>query len=437
MQTDKTPIAAPDRTKAPEVSEFADLRLPEYTETVLQNGIRLMTLDNGAQPVYRLSLRWDGGNLDTTRQEVPQVMASVINEGTSRHTGAEIAEILEYNGAWTRYESTAHYFGATLFGLASRPSEVLDIFTEVLSSPVFPDEAVEARRDKLAAQCLTNREKITSKVQDIYLPMVYGSGNPRAHRSMPADFSAVTPATVRDHYRRHLKATPPRAYLAGRLTPELLSAVTSRLEAMKFESAADRVTIHRVAPEYNPEGDFSKLTVADSLQSAIKIAVPTIGRDNPDYELLRLASVAFGGHFGSRLMQNIREDKGYTYGISAQLVSLPDEGSFLVITSQTDNGFVDGVLAEIAAESDRMVSAPLPDEELTGVRRLILSALAGVLDSPFTICDYIIGQEETGQNADSYRRLQETVRNVTAADLARVFAQHIIPNPNLTAIAGK
>ena len=108
MQTDKTPIAAPYRTIAPEVSEFADLRLPEYTETVLQNGIRLMTLDNGAQPVYRLSLRWDGGNLDTPHQEVPQVMASVINEGTTLHTGAEIAEILEYNGAWTRYESTTH-----------------------------------------------------------------------------------------------------------------------------------------------------------------------------------------------------------------------------------------------------------------------------------------------------------------------------------------
>lgn len=109
----------------------------------------------------------------------------------------------------------------------------------------------------------------------------------------------------------------------------------------------------------------------------------------------------------------------------------------MTISSQTDNGFVDGVLAEIAAESARMVSDPLSDEELTGVRRLILSALAGVLDSPFTVCDYIIGQEETGQNADSYRKLQETVRNVTAADLARVFAQHIIPNPSLTAIAGK
>lgn len=437
MQHDNATGSSPDRTRAPEVSEFADLHLPEYRETVLANGIRLLTLDSGEQPVYRLSLRWDGGNLDAPCPEAPQVMASVINEGTSRHSGAEIAEILEYNGAWTRYESTAHCFGATLFGLVSRPREVLDIFTEVLSEPVFPDGAVEARRDKLAAQCLTNREKITSKVQDIYLPMVYGAGNPRAHRSHPEDFPAVTPEMVRGHYRRHLKAVPPRAYLAGRLTPELLAAVTSRLEAMEFEPADDPVTIRRVAPEFNAAGDFRKLTVADSLQSAIKIAVPTIGRDNPDYEMLRLASVAFGGHFGSRLMQNIREDKGYTYGIGAQLTSLPGEGSFMVVSCQTDNGFVDGVLAEISAESSRMISDPLSEEELTGVRRLILSALAGVLDSPFTICDYIITLAETGQSPDCYRRLQETARNATAADLARVFAQHITPNPNLTAIAGK
>ena len=437
MQSETTTATTPDRTSPPDVHEFSGLTLPGSNHTVLSNGIRLTTLDNGAQPVYRLTLRWDGGNLDTPCQEVPQVMAAVINEGTDRHNGAEIAEILEYNGAWTRYESSAHYFGATLFGLTARPGEVLDIFTEVLSSPVFPDEAVTARRDKLAAQCRTSREKITSKVQDIFLPMTYGADAPKAHRSTDRDFMGVTPEMVRDHYRRHLKATPPRAYLAGRLTPELVAEVTRRLEAMTFEPVGNPVEIHSVAPQFNPEGDFRRLTVDDSLQSARKIAIPTIGRDNPDYETLRLASVAFGGHFGSRLMQNIREDKGYTYGISAQLATLPGEGSFLVISCQTDNGFVDGVLSEINSECGRMASEPLSDEELTGVRRLILSALAGVLDSPFSICDYMISQQELGQSTGSYLRLQETARRVTAADLARAFSNHILPNPHLTAIAGK
>lgn len=425
-----------NRTLPPSVRELSGMKLPNVTEKLLPNGIRLVMLDSGSQPVSRLTLSWEGGTYDMPSPAVAKVMASTINEGTRSRSGAEIAEVLEYNGAWTRYDVDPHTFTATLYGLNSRAAEVLPVFVDVVSSPLFIEEVIDTQRQKLAAQCETNRKKIAVKVNEIWRPMCYGGNHPGAALLTGMDYLGVTRDDVLRLYERSLATVIPTAYLAGKITPELQKLVESVLGGIEFKSVDTPLKVNIVPVSYPQGGDFRTLLVEDSLQSAVKIGVPAVPRNHPDFAKLRLATVALGGYFGSRLMTNIREDKGYTYGINAVLAAGRGEGTFLTVSCQTDNRYVDAVIDETFAEIGRLASEPMPEEELKGVRRLVLSSMAAVLDSPFTVMDYIYTMRTLGLPENYYAYQLNTAEELTADDVSHMIAKHIVPNMKLIAVAG-
>ena len=117
----------------------------------------------------------------------------------------------------------------------------------------------------------------------------------------------------------------------------------------------------------------------DAMQSAVKMGCTTITREHPDYPKLRVLMTLFGGYFGSRLMSNIREDKGYTYGISAGVVFYPDSG-LLIVSTETDNEYVEPLIQEVYHEIDRLHLDPVSAEELRIVRNYMLEKMrAGAL----------------------------------------------------------
>lgn len=426
----------PDRTQAPSVRELSGMKLPEPRDITLANGIKLVILNSGSQPVSRLTFAWDGGLLDMPHQATAKVMAASLGEGTETRSGAEIAELLEFNGAWTRYDIDNHYVTATVYSLNSHLADLLPVITDVLAHPSFPDDVIDTQCKKLAAEYQTNRKKVVVRVNEIYRPMVYGIHHPAAATPTDADFLRVTRSGVAELFRRSLGASAPTVYLAGRVDDALLGVVTAELEKMEFRNTGDAVSIHVIPAQYNPAGDFSVCHLDDALQSAIRQGIPSIPRSHPDYMKLRLAVVALGGYFGSRLMTNIREEKGYTYGINSILISGKGEGSFMVTNCQTDNRYVDAVLSEMRREIERLSETPMDEEELTGVRRLTLSSLAGVLDSPFTAMDYIYSLRIFGLPHSTYAKQVEASENITAEEISRVMREHILPNITLTAVAG-
>ncbi len=429
-------MITPDRTKAPAVRELQGMRLPAVDKFTLPNGIRLVVLDSGRQPVSRLQLSWDGGEYDVPGRAAVKVLAATINEGTATRTGARIAETLEYNGAWTKYEVTTHAFTATLYGLNRRAAEVVPVFTNVLQNPIFPEEVIETQRTKLASQNALELKKVTTRVRNLDRPMLYGASHPAAAIPTPESYLGVTRSEVTNLYRRWIAATPPVAYLSGRITPELLAIVRQQLSAMTFTPVDDPLRKQIIPARFNADGDFRTDLMPDALQSAIRMSIPVIPRSHPDYIDLRYACIALGGYFGSRLMTNIREEKGYTYGINSQIFSGQGEGSFITVSSQTDNRYVDAVIEETRREIDRMAAEPMGAEELDGVRHLQLSAMASVLDSPFSVIDYISMLDTLGLPYSYYTRQIERLSALTPRTLQRVMAEHVAGRPQLIAVAG-
>lgn len=427
-------MTAPDRTTPPRVTELSGMKLPPLSRHTLPNGVRLAILDAGSQPVSRITVIHGGGKLDIDRPELYPVLTGTLSEGTQSMSGAAIAETLEYNGAWTSFNAGRHNCVSTLYGLNSRAQETIPVFADILTRPALTPEATGTQCKKIAAATDLSRKKVSNAASEEINILAYGPEHPAARVLTGEDFLSVSADDIRRLHARAFLGTPPTIYLAGQITDELRGLVEKCFGQTDY-TAGNGISRRVIAPEYNPAGDRRLRLMPDSMQTAIRIAIPTLPRTAPDYENMRLATIALGGYFGSRLMANIREDKGYTYGISA-FPTPRLEGTFINIECQTDNSHVNDVLRETETEIARLAETLMPEEEITGIRRLLLSSLASVLDSPFSMLDFHINLDALGVTGDSYTRQVEAATAMTPAIIREATVKYLVDAPRLTALAG-
>jgi predicted Zn-dependent peptidase len=189
-------------------------------------------------------------------------------------------------------------------------------------------------------------------------------------------------------------------------------------------------------PPMTPVSDRLKFAqVADTMQSAVKFAIPTIGPDHPDYCDLSLAVTALGGYFGSRLMSNIREDKGYTYGIQSFLTGAADSG-LMVIATEADNTYVQPLLTEVISEVKRLATNPVTNDELNRMCNFVLSQAVASLDSPFNIISYYESLKYDSLPADSFRRRMDAVKSINGDRIMSVAAKYLNIDQLKIAVAG-
>ena len=265
--------------------------------------------------------------------------------------------------------------------------------------------------------------------------MIFGVGAPAARITSAEGFKAVSREELVDLHRRLILSTRPTLYLAGAVNGKIEQMAMTMMNS--FSSPTDKALAANVVPAPAMQTSSRCMeVVADSLQTAVRIAIPTIGPSHPDYYSLQTAVFALGGHFGSRLMSNIREDKGYTYGISAMMLTTR-ETSDIIIHCETDNRFTDSVLNETEVEIARLASRPMGDDELEIVRHTAHSGLLATLDSPFTVIDnYIVEQAVDIPAASGFIRRQENVLAASAEKIQEMAEKYLLGTPRAIALAG-
>lgn len=224
------------------------------------------------------------------------------------------------------------------------------------------------------------------------------------------------------------------AFIAGYADTELLDTIDAYLQNMtgrKNYPENSSVPFCPAAPGRH------EVQVDDSLQDAVIVGIPLDAgiTDSADYWPLRLAVQALGGYFGSRLMQNIREDKGYTYGIYSQLNVLK-EGAFASINCECDRAYTDKVLQEIKAELIRFAAEPMGAAEHHRMCQSLTSLLAGMCDTPMRVQAQLISQLINGQDEDYYNQFWQAVADVTPLQMSMAVARCLPPEALRTVIAG-
>lgn len=421
-----------DRTHAPEIHPFGELHLPQPRTETLSRGAKLHIIDKGDQEVCRIDLLFEGGRYASRTPSIADLTGPMLRKGVAGMNADEIAELLDYHGAWLQTATTLHYSTLSLFSLNRNLDKVLPVVAAMIEAPTLPDDSFETLRQQRIQQILINQEKVRILAGDAFNSLIFGKKHPYARTASAEELRSLGTSDLRDYHNRHYLHTHTDIVLSGRITDEVEQCVKSRLGNLFSDPAREGFHPEALHPE---TGHSCWIDKPEALQSGIRMGMPTIDSRHPDYPLLCMLNLVLGEYFGSRLMTNIREEKGYTYGISSHIISLRQSAYFTVMT-EAGSEYTLPLIEEVRKEMQRLCNEPIPADELETARNYLQGRRARILDSPFSISDHYVSTLIADTPTDYFDREDEAIRGATAADLQRVAQTYLSPDQLYTAIAG-
>lgn len=422
-----------DRTKAPQVRPFGNICLPPEQISVLSNGLTFHCFNGCDQDVARLTISVEGGTLDVDNPCIASFAGELLREGNPSANAEKIADIIDFNGAWLNSLSNSHFTNIQLTSLSPKLDSLADIAVDCFCDPSVPQNSLDVIRQKAIARQQLNLSRVSFLASADIKKQICGPKHRESQIVASREIESLTRRQILDFHLNRLDAGLTHAYLCGKLTPALIDSIARKLE--KIPTAAKKSPIEIVPYDIQPP-TVSFVEKSDSIQSAVCLALPAVSRNHPDYDALRMTITALGGYFGSRLMMNIREDKGYTYGISAALLGT-HEGSYTLISAQCDNNYTDSLIHEVRNELIKMATEPLSDDEMKRLTFNVYSDLASTLDSPFNIMDYYELQRVVGTPKDYFARRLQTIKTLTPQRICQLSEQYLRPEQLHISIAGK
>lgn len=414
-------MAAPDRRIAPPVSSFAPLEITPDSVEFLSQGKTLHHLRGGDQQLARLTLMWEGGTLETPRNSLSTFITEGMREGTATRSGAEIADAIDFAGARLTPRISEHYTGVELLAISSRLPDLLPLICDMTANAVYSPETVAVTARKLAGALSTKMARVAYPAACALQTLMTGPGHRAALTELPQQIADTTRDDVLAARNTIIGNGRVHAFLAGNFDTNILDNVRTLVNSLPPASDVSPVTLVPYSPSATSRID---LPHPGAIQAAVAMGIPTIGRSNPDYIPLRLAVIALGGYFSSRLMTNIREEKGLTYGINASLLGTL-EGASMRISAQCDKANVEQVIEETRNEIRSLVTAPPCGDELHRLKLNAWTSLAATVDSPLSMMNYYITALDVGTGDDYFNRQLRVIESLTPDDIARVAAAYL------------
>lgn len=422
-----------DRTQRPEVHDIPFLNAPATETVTLDNGVKVIILDRGVEPVCRLTFSWLGGKTESDNPAAIALLSQLFKEGSETIPPEEMADLLDTCGAWIVSELHPHNLSLTLFAINSTIGKVLPAIITLINAPVFPERETEALKARMNAQQSMVEKRVDYQAKLVEKDRIYGPSHPAAREMTSEEILAVTRDDIRAEYEKLYRHQPLVVYVAGHLDDATRATILDELS--KLDTIPGKYPEKRLIPFSTSEADEQRRDCPDALQSAIRISMSSIPRSHPDYETLRAVVTALGGYFGSRLMTVIREEKGLTYGISAALLG-HHEGSFITISSQCDNSYTRDVIDETMKEIHRLASEPMDAEELATLKRYASSNIISTFDTPFSAMDYFVTQRHSLTPPDYLERQQRAIAALTPEIIMEFASKYIDNAPKYISIAG-
>lgn len=361
----------------PPISELDAFVLPQYEKIVLDNGIPVSLLRSPAPDIVKMSIIFNAGRYYEKQRGVAKVTSNVIKEGSSCMNSAQIAERIDYYGAYISTGSgmDTAYLEASFLGRFFE--DIIKIINEILQNPVFEESELEKYKVRKVERLKIDISKNDILAYRYFTEKLYGEYHPYGYNSRPEDYMEVSREHVFDHYDRYFVPQNCLILITGNITDERIKVLNNTIG--KFRKANDP---NVVSPQERQAITSSGKFLYNSnryFQTSIRIGKRICTRNHPDYPALYLLNTILGGYFGARLSTNIREDKGQTYGIYSSLEMMLRDG-FLIISTNVGNEYTEQTLSEIYREIMILKTEPVPASELKMVKNYIKGSLLSMLN---------------------------------------------------------
>ena len=375
-----------NRSIAPPFKDAVDftLELPPYVKHTLSNGVEVYTVDMGNEDALMVSWIFDAGNCFETRNGIASAVNSLLKNGTKGRNAFNINEHFEYYGAYLSRSCQHETADITLHCLTKYVGELLPVVAELIADSTYPEEELSIYKKNGQQRLQVSLKKsdfVAGRLIDAYL---YGPTHPYGKYSQLSDYDQLDRDALLAFYDRYYRQGACRIIVAGKLPAGLdllLERYFGKL-SLHAPQKLDLATMPAIIPATQKKYDISN--DPNGVQGSIRIARNFPNRHHPDFQRVQMLNNVFGGFFGSRLMTNIREDKGYTYGIYSYLINNRQESGWL-ITTEAGKDVCRATIEEVYKEMLLLQEEPVDDEELQMARNFTIGTILGDLDGPFQV----------------------------------------------------
>lgn len=424
-----------DRTIQPKVRDIEHLAVQMPQRFIMPNGVPLNILNSGDNEVVRIDLLIEGGCWHQSQPLQALFTNRMLREGTLRYSTLEIAEKLDYYGAWLELSSASEYAYITLYSLNKYLPQTLDVLESIVKEPTFPEKELGVVAENNIQQFIVNSSKVDFLAHRALMKAVYGGQHPCGRLVQKEDYKRITPDVLRKFYDRYYHSRNCTIYVSGKVGDDCVR----RIEDLFGREAFGKGFQKPEKTDFVPVSSVDKrifVEYADVMQSAVRMGMLSLERCHPDYLKARVMVTLFGGYFGSRLMSNIREEKGYTYGISAGIAPYPGQG-ILVINTETANEFVEPLVREVYHEIDRLQNDPVPEDELFMVKNYMLGEMCRSYESAFSLADAWMFVQVSGFGDTHFEDALNTIKNITPEEIRELAGRYLCKEKLKEVISGK
>jgi zinc protease len=421
------------RKTAPPLKKPENITLQEPEKFLLDNGIEVYCIDAGDQEVTHLDITYKAGTVFGTNPLEAFFTNKCLKEGTMSFSAKQIAKTIDFYGAALNTSVNRNFAGVSLFCLSRHLEQLMPVFKEILLTPVFPDNEVKTIASKSKQEFLVEMEKVKYLARRHFGQAVFGKDSRYGRYADAAAYDQISSGLLTEFYHTFYLPAGFRIIVSGSV-PENIQHLLNR-----------HLGQHEVAeislPEFQPTGQAKKdpfylVEKPQSLQSGLVVGKELFNLHHPDFIKMQVVNTVLGGYFGSRLMTNIREDKGYTYGINSTLMSMQQAGLFYIST-QVGTEVTRQALDEVFKEIVLLRNETIPQQELDLVKNYLLGIFLQHADGPISQAQLLKNALDYDNDMSYYQRYLRTIKSITVEEIQDLAVKYLEPNSLLSVVVGK
>ena len=405
-----------NRKLAPPFQKTLSLSLPSPVEITLSSGVKVFLVQGIQQNVVKIEVVFDAGKWYEPKIGLSHFTATLLEKGTSTKTAEEIANTLDYYGASLEIQAGFDFVSVSLYALMTQWKNVFPVFLEIVREPSFPEKEWNLTKEIFLQNLKVNNEKTSYRASALIRAAVFGEGHPYGSSIEEENVRSIIPSDFHDFFKTSFNIHS--IYGVGNFT-------VAEIESMKqgFQSLPKRTSpsAHPGLPPGSAPAQYIKKE--GSSQSSIRLGKRSILKKDPDYFDLQIFNHVLGGFFGSRLMKNIREEKGLTYGIYSSLSTFIQDG-FFVIGADVNKVNLEFAIKEIRNEVRNLRDHPIGEQELGLAKNHFIGSLQADMANLFSVIEKIKNIQLHQLPQSYYQDLFNRIDRAGPDDILRIAGKY-------------
>ncbi len=423
-----------NRAIAPSFKAIEKIEMIQASIHKLSNEIPVYTINAGTQDIIKVEFLFDAGMYEQNIPLQATTTNSLIEEGTSKMNASQIADAVDYYGAFLETSVAQDSASVTLYTLTKYLETTLPIVEQVLKDAVFPESEIETHLKNKKQKFHVNNQKVSTIARKRFSELIFGETHPYGINVKEKNFDEIKKQDLIDFYKKHYLSNNCKIILAGKVNDSVYKLLEKYFGGNDWKGNDLKLKQQIVSESTDQKEQL--IFKEEALQSAIRIGKLMFNKTHKDFQSMQVLNAVFGGYFGSRLMSNIREDKGYTYGIGSGLVSLKHSGYFFIST-EVGVDVCANAIKEIYFEMNRLREELVTEDELQLVKNYLLGTFLRSVDGPFAMADRFKSVMQYGLNYSYYDNYISTIKNISAKELRDLANKYLNQDSMIELVAGK